>query len=314
MNFWKQLKKPFFVLAPMADVTDAAFRQIILGCGRPEVFFTEFVSCEGLCSPGRDRLLKDLRFSNGERPIVAQFFGSKPEHFYTCAQLARELGFDGIDINMGCPDKKVLKQGSGIALCKNPGLAQEIIKATRDGAGDLPVSVKTRLGLNSIDIHNWIPPLLEMKPAALTIHGRTAKEMSNVPAHWDKIGEVAAMAKGTDTVIIGNGDVLSKEDGRRKAEQYGLDGIMVGRGIFQNPWFFNESKNPSDITAKERLDLLVRHSRLFVELWGGSKNFSVMKKFYKVYVAGWDGAKDLRTRLMNADNLRQVEEIINGNG
>lgn len=310
MNFWRQLKRPFFILAPMADVTDAAFRRIILECGRPEVFFTEFVSCDGLCSPGRGRLLKDLRFSKDEHPIVAQFFGSKPENFYTCAKLAKELGFDGIDINMGCPDRKVLKQGSGIALCKNPKLAQEIIKATQDGAGELPVSVKTRLGLNSIDIENWIPSLLEMKPAVLTVHGRTAKEMSNVPAHWDKIGEVAVMAKGTGTLIIGNGDVVSKDDGKQKAKQYGLDGIMVGRGIFQNPWFFNELKNHADITIKERLDLLLRHSRLFVELWGDSKSFSIMKKFYKVYVAGWDGAKDLRTRLMDARTLSEAETII----
>ncbi len=309
MNFWTTLKKPFFVLAPMADVTDAAFRQIILECGRPDVFYTEFVSTDGLCSPGRDRLLKDLLFTDDEQPIVAQFFGAKPQNFYECAKLAKERGFQGIDINMGCPDRKVVKQGAGIGLCKTPELAQEIIQATKEGAGDVPVSVKTRLGLYDVDMQ-WIQNLLDAQIAALIVHGRTMKEMSKVPAHWDIIGEIATMAKEKSTIIVGNGDVASHQDGAEKAERYNLDGIMVGRGIFQNPWIFNTAINFETISISDRLALLLRHTLLFKELWSDTKSFELMKKFYKVYVSGWDGAKELRTHLMNAKDEKQVEEIV----
>lgn len=344
MNFWKKLKKPFFVLAPMTDVTDSAFRQIIIEAGRlrnasanqskPDVFYTEFVSCDGLCSEkGRPKLMPHLKFKENERPIVAQFFGSKPENFYKCAQLAVELGFDGIDINMGCPDKRVLKQGGGAALILKPELTKEIIKETKRGAGDLPVSVKTRIGFNSIITEEWISHLMEAQPAAIIVHGRTKKEMSKVPAHWDEIGKAAVICREAGITVIGNGDVNSYEDGLQKAAQYGLDGIMVGRGIFSNPWFFNPKINPASKTPEERIKLMKRHIELFTELWGDNKHpapehpssraklttgrvarcgasFNVMKKFFKMYITGWNGAKELRANLMKARNKEDVIKIL----
>jgi nifR3 family TIM-barrel protein len=307
-GFWGTLKKPFFILAPMADVTDAAFRRIILEVGRPDVFYTEFISTDGLMSAGRDRLMKDLLFMPDERPIVAQFFGSKPESFLKVAELARELGFDGIDINMGCPDRKVVKQGSGIGLCKTPELAKEIILATKEGAKGIPVSVKTRLGLNTIDL-SWVQAILDTKIPALTIHG-TMKEMSKVPAHWDVIADVAKMGHEAGTLVVGNGDIMGYQDGIEKARQSGVDGLMVGRAIFQNPWLFNPNINPESITKEQRLELLLRHTRLFVKFWEDRKSFDLMKKFFKVYVSGWDGAKDLRTALMETKNLEQVEQLL----
>jgi nifR3 family TIM-barrel protein len=308
-GFWEKLKKPFFVLAPMADVTDFPFRQIVAQNGRPDVFYTPFVSCDGLQSKGRERLIKDLYFEKTESPIVAQFFGSKPENFRKCAELAREMGFDGIDINMGCPDRKVLKQGSGIALCKTPELAKEIIKATKEGAGDLPVSVKTRLGWEKPDLE-WIKAILECEIPALIIHGRTMKEMSKVPAHWDLIAEVVKMAKSYGTLVIGNGDIDSYTDGLEKSKQSGVDGLMVGRGIFHNPWLFSPKIDQEKISPKERIQLLWRHTQLFTEFWGEKKNFDTLKRFYKIYISGLDGAKELRVKLMETKNAPEVHEVI----
>src|SRR3989338_6113071 len=313
-NFWQKLKRPFFVLAPMANVTDWAFRKIVAKCGRPDVFYTEFLSCEGIVYD-KTRFEKELYFEKSEKPIVVQFFGSKPENFYKCAQLAVELGFDGIDINMGCPDRSVEKQGAGAALIKNPKLAKEIIKETKRGArlngqDDLPISVKTRLGYNKIETKEWVSTLLEMKPAALIIHGRTRKEMSSVPAHWDEIGLAKELAKDTQTLIVGNGDVVDLNDAKQKANDYGLDGVMVGRGIFANPWFFNEKVDIREIKPEQRIELMLEHVDNFERLWGESKNFDTMKKFFKVYMSGFDGAKELRTKLMVAKNKGEVVDIL----
>lgn len=316
-NFWEKLDKPFTVLAPMANVTDWAFRKVVADCGRPDVFFTEFVSADGMVYD-KTRFERELYFEKKEKPIVAQFFGSKPENFYKVAQMAVEMGFDGIDINMGCPDRSVEKQGAGAALIKNPKLAQEIIKtvkrAVKDAGSDIPVSVKTRIGYNTIATEEWFPHLLEMEPAAIIIHGRTRKEMSAVPAHWDEIGKVAQMAKGTKTLVIGNGDVSSLAEAREKAAEYGLDGIMVGRGIFANPWFFNEKVDIKVIEPKERIALLKKHLKFFIKLWGNNKNFDTMKRFFKVYVADWPGAKDLRAELMLAKSEKQVFDILDQKG
>ena len=313
-NFWQKLEalrraqgEPFFVLAPMANVTDWAFRKIVAKCGRPDIFYTEFLSCDGIIHD-KTRFEKELYFEKSEKPIVVQFFGSKPENFYKCAQLAVELGFDGIDINMGCPDRSVEKQGAGAALIKNPKLAQEIIKKTKQAG--LPVSIKTRLGYNKIETKEWVSTLLEMKPAALIIHGRTRKEMSSVPAHWDEIGIAAEIAKGTKTLIIGNGDVVDLNDARQKAKDYNLDGIMTGRGIFANPWFFNENINIEKIKPEQRIKLMVEHMNLFLKLWGGGENFDAMKKFFKVYISNWSGAKELRTKLMTVTNKQDVVDIL----
>src|SRR3989344_8589759 len=258
-----------------------------------------------------------LRFKENERPIVAQLFGSKPENFYTCAQLAVELGFDGIDINMGCPDKSVEKQGAGAMLINNPKLAQEIIRETKKGGDKLPVSVKTRLGYNKIITKEWVSYLLESETAAIIIHGRTRKEVSSVPAHWDEIGVAKEIAKNAKTLIIGNGDVVDLNDAKKKARDYNLDGIMVGRGIFTNPWFFSDEGGPvfsgSDSfkkTPEQRIELMLEHLDNFEKLWGSNGKFDTMKKFFKVYISGFDGAKELRTKLMVVKNKQEVVDIL----
>ena len=302
-NFWQKLRKPFFVLAPMSDVTDTVFRQIILKCGRPDVFYTEFVSCDGLCSEGREELLKSLKFNKKEKPIVVQFFGSKPENFYKCAKLAQKLGFDGIDINMGCPDKKVEKQNAGAKLILNPKLAKRIIEETKRGAGKLPISVKTRIGYNEIITEKWISEIIKVKPDVIIIHGRTKKEMSKAPAHWDEIGKAAKLIKKAGIIAIGNGDVKNLKDGEQKAKKYGLDGIMVGRGIFENPWFFNTKIDIKDKNPPDRIKLLLNHVTLFNKTYKGTKNFNMLKKFFKIYIFGWKEAKNLRNQLMAAKNI-----------
>lgn len=311
-GFWGKLEKPFFALAPMANVTDTVFRQIIIKHGRPDVLWTEFVACDGLCSEGREALLRDLQFLPEERPIVAQIFGAEPKNFYETAKLVAELGFDGVDINMGCPDKNIVKTGSCSALIRTPELACEIIKATQEGVAasgrDIPVSVKTRLGFYKDEIDTWIPTLLLMNIPVLTIHGRTRKEMSKVPARWAQIKEVVEMAKGTGTLIIGNGDVTSLDDARQKVEETGVDGVMLGRAIFGNPWLFNrEGKIP---TLEEKLLAMVEHTHLFEKTWSDTKSFELMKKHYKAYVNGFDGAKALRVKLMECHSADAIEKKV----
>ena len=322
-SFWKKFqpkaeqslaeKNPFFVLAPMADVTDFAQRQMLAKYGKPDVMYTEFVSVDGfLNEKGREALSKDLRYKENEHPIVAQFFGSKPENFYECAKLVKKMGFDGFEINMGCPDRSVEKQGAGASLMKNPGLAREIIREAKRGAGTMPVSVKTRIGYNKNEIETWLPELLAEKPAVITIHGRTRKEMSEVPAHWDVIKRAVEIAKGSGVLIVGNGDVQNLEDGLKKAKESGVDGVMVGRGIFGDPWFFNKEKDIKNISLEERFAAMIEHAKLF-EKEISSKNikgFHVMKKHFKAYVSGFDGAKELRAKLMETNDSMEVEEII----
>lgn len=317
-GFWKKLKKPIFALAPMADVTDAAFRKIIAKYGKPDVLYTEFTSCDGLCSKGRDRLLIDLKFSESERPIVAQFFGATPEHFYECAKLAQELGFDGIDVNMGCPDKTIERQGGGATLMKNPKLAKEIILATRRGAGNLPLSIKTRIGYGKNELTIWLPHLLETEPAAIIIHARTRGEMSNVPARWETIKEAVEIRDRYDgspdrTLIIGNGDVATLADAETKIRETGADGAMIGRGIFGNPWIFNRRRDPRAITLEEKLKVMLEHAFLFEKMFTGKKSFDVMKKHYKAYANGFPGAKELRAELMLTKNADEALAIVERN-
>lgn len=309
-GFWDTLAKPFFVLAPMADVTDAVFRRMFAKYGKPDVTWTEFVSADGLSSSGREALLYDLLYSEAERPIVAQIFGSKPENIERAATLIADLGFDGIDINMGCPDRSIEKQGAGAAMIKNPQLAKEVIYAAKQGAKELPVSVKTRIGYNKIEIDEWIPHILETKPAALTVHARTRKEMSDVPARWEHVREVVDMAKGTGVLIIGNGDVKDMGDARLKVKESGADGAMIGRAVFGNPWYFNENVDSSTIPLAERFRVMLEHTQLFLELLGGVKNFAIIKKHYKAYVHGFDGAKELRVQLMAATTIEEIESLV----
>lgn len=309
-NFWKQIKLPIFCLAPMADVTDCAFRQIIAKHGKPDVFWTEFVSADGLAHPkAREKLLIDLKFSKNEHPIVAQIFGSNVENIREASKLCKELGFDGIDINMGCPDKSIEKQCAGAAMIKNPKLAKEIIQAAKEGGGGLPVSVKTRIGYNKNEINTWIRELLSQDLAALTVHLRTRKEMSDVPAHWDLMKSVIEIRDemNKDTLIFGNGDVLDIKDGEQKIKESGCDGVMLGRAIFGNPWLF-KGITP---TLEEKLKVMIEHTKLFEEILREHKNFAIMKKHYKAYVNGFDGAKELRMKLMEAENAEEVAIITN---
>lgn len=345
-NFWNKLKKPIIVLAPMADVTDIAFRQIIIKhsryagkdigdgsreripaeafrVGGPDVLWTEFVSADGLCHPeGKKKLIRDLAFSEAERPIVAQLFSTHPDKIEEASRLVQELGFDGVDINMGCPDRTVEKQGAGAALIKNPKRAREIISAAKRGAPNLPVSVKTRIGYNKNELETWLPELLAENPAVITIHARTRKEMSDVPARWQHVREAVAIRDRlkSDTLIFGNGDVLSVADAKQKAQEFGADGVMLGRAIFGNPFLFSPSPRLNlgsgerfslDIPVRSKLGALVEHTNLFEKLMTGQKNFAVMKKHYKAYANGFDGAKELRIKLMETSTAKEVENLVN---
>lgn len=327
-NVWTTLPRPIIVLAPLADVTDAAFRRIIAehsghrradgSWGGPDVFWTEFVSADGLAradEAGRARLLRDLWFTEAERPIVAQLFTSEPAHMEAAAALCRELGFDGVDINTGCPDRTVERQGAGAALIRDPARAREVIQAAKRGArhGDadgIPVSVKTRLGYNQDELEHWLPELLAEAPAVVTIHARTRKEMSNVPARWERIARAVQIRDmyRSDTLIFGNGDVPSVQAARALAARTGADGVMLGRALFGNPWLFHPTRDLHNVPLSTRLRTMVAHTELFAELFP-DKSFATMKKHYKAYVNGFTGAKELRMRLMEAPNAAAVREI-----
>jgi nifR3 family TIM-barrel protein len=330
-GFWSTLPRPFFVLAPLANVTDAAFRRLIAKYSKPhgpDVFYTEFVSADGLARGNREVLLRDLAYSREEQPIVAQFFTSTPQMMEQAAALASHLGFQGVDINMGCPDKSVEAQGAGAKLILDPGRARELIEAAKQGAPELPVSVKTRLGYNKDILEEWLPELLKAHPAAVTIHARTRKEMSSVPARWERVKRAIEIRdeQGSETLILGNGDLLDVPDARKKIKETGADGAMLGRAIFGRPWLFNNSDgkdsfsgemNGSPTPAKEsfpslsvRLRIAVEHAKLFDELLGDIKNFAIMKKHFKAYAEGFPGAKELRIELMETENAAEVEAVI----
>ncbi|MSR87968.1 MAG: tRNA-dihydrouridine synthase [Candidatus Zambryskibacteria bacterium] len=323
-GFWGKLNKPIFVLAPMADVTDAAFRRLIAKYGKPDVMWTEFVSADGLAlapEEGRRKLLIDLKYSESERPIVAQFFTSTPANMRLAAQMALNLGFDGVDINMGCPDKSVEKQGAGAALIKNPVLAREIIKAAKAGAPGLPISVKTRIGYSKPELDLWLREILKEEPAVVTVHARTRKEMSKVSARWEFVKHAVeirdefalrqAQDKNKQTLIFGNGDVYNLEEARKRVEETSCDGVMLGRAIFGNPFLFSEKKFADGIEGlKLRLSVLIEHIQLFEELLGEVKNFAIMKKHFKAYVRDFNGAGELRAMLMETDTAEQAEGIL----
>jgi nifR3 family TIM-barrel protein len=317
-DFWKKLKitsknsgKPIYALAPMANVTDVAFRFMFAKYGKPDVMWTEFVSADGLCSKGRDMLLNDLLFSKKEKPIVAQIFSGHPDKIREASSLIEKLGFDGIDINMGCPDRAVEKQGAGAGMIKNPSLAKEIIKAAREGAPSLPISVKTRIGYNKVEIDTWMGALLKENLSALTVHLRTRKEMSDVLAHWDLMSKIVELRDeiSPDTVLLGNGDIVDLDDANTKVRESGCDGVMVGRGIFGNPWFFS-GKKVNDIPVEERLKVMLEHAKTFDKKLGKIKNFAIMKKHFKAYVSGWEGAKELRVKLMECDDFKAVDKVV----
>lgn len=315
MSFLEGLPKPFFILAPMDDVTDTVFRQIVVDCAKPDLFMTEFVNVDGLQSPGREKLLHKLAFTDKEHPIIAQLWGLEPENFRKTAAEVRTMGFDGVDINMGCPVKTVIKNGACAALINNRELAGEIIDAVRAGVGeDFPVSVKTRVGFTTVDL-SWLEFLLSKKILnMLSIHGRTAKQLSKVPANWDLIGEVRKMRDVLcpATKIVGNGDLMTRQEGLELAKKYKLDGVMIGRAIFDDPFAFAQQSPWGNFTKEQKIKLFRKHIELFMKTYENSgRRFETLRKFCKVYVSGFDGAKELREKIMNADSARKLLAVLN---
>ncbi len=297
----------------MDDVTDTVFRQIIAGLAPPDLFFTEFVNVDGLQSPGRPKLIKKLQFTSKEKPIFAQLWGLKPENFYKTTKDVREIGFDGVDINMGCPVKTVIKNGACAALINNRQLAGEIIDAVREGAGKgFPVSVKTRVGFTTADM-SWPEFLLSKKLDLLSIHGRTAKQLSKVPANWDLIGQITQMRTSLSppTKIVGNGDIMSRVQGLKLAKKYKLDGIMIGRGIFHDPFLFAQKSPWEGWNKQQKIELFIKHIELFAKTWQkGEYKFETLKKFAKVYINGFDGASELRAKFMAAETPSEALKVL----
>lgn len=310
VNFWQKLPEPFTALAPMDDVTDFVFRQVINETARPDVFFTEFVNVDGLLHGANGIPLQKLKFDKSQHPIVAQIWGVNPENFEKAAKIVADLGFDGIDINMGCPVRDVVKIGAGSGLIGNYDLVKEIIAFTKKGAGKIPVSIKTRLGNKTNIAHDWITFLLEQKICALTIHARVATQMSSGIADWEEIKNAVDLKNNIspETIIIGNGDVKSYGEVIEKYKKYEVDGVMMGRGIFANPWVFSKIK--SEHSKEEYLYLLIKHIDLFNKTWGEKKNFEVMKKFVKMYVNEFEGASELRQKLMISNKPEEMENIL----
>ena len=309
-SFWNQLSRPFFVLAPMDAVTDVVFRHVVASAGAPDVYFTEFTNATSFCSPkGSFSTRSRLDFTPDEQPIVAQIWGNNPEHYAIIGKALAKQGFAGIDINMGCPEKRITKNGACSALIENPELAAELIAAAKTSG--LPVSVKTRLGFKTQKTEEWASFLLKQNIAALTIHARTQKEMSKVPARWEEIAKVVKLRNelAPDTLIIGNGDVSDRQHGLELAQQTGVDGIMIGRGIFQNP--FGLEKSPRPHSKEELLNLLDLHLNLFDEAdIKLPRKFAPLKRFFKIYIRNFNGASELRNELMQTKNVQEVRQIL----
>lgn len=310
-NFWRELPRPFFVLAPMEDVTDVVFRHVVSEAGRPDVFFTEFTNTESFCHPeGIHSVRGRLTFTEDEQPMVAHIWGDKPEHFREMSIGMAEMGFKGIDLNMGCPVANVATKGKGSGLIQRPETAAEIIQAAK--AGGLPVSVKTRLGYSEIDEwRDWLKHVFEQDIANLSIHLRTRREMSKVDAHWELIGEIKKLRDeiAPDTLLTINGDIPDRKTGLELAEKYGIDGVMIGRGIFHNPYAFE--KEPREHTSEELLELLRLHLDLFDKY---SKNesrlFKPLRRFFKIYVRGIRGASELRHQLMSTNTTDEARKLL----
>ncbi|RGI28945.1 MULTISPECIES: tRNA-dihydrouridine synthase [Enterococcaceae] len=310
-NFWQDLPKPFFILAPMEDVTDVVFRHVVKKAGAPDVFFTEFTNSDSFCHPdGKESVQGRLVFEEDEQPIVAHIWGDNPEYFRQMSKELKEMGFKGIDINMGCPVPNVATRGKGSGLILRPDVAAELIAAAKEGG--LPVSVKTRIGYHSQDeMIDWLAHILKQDIANLSIHLRTRDEMSKVPAKWELIPEILALRDeiAPDTLITINGDVLDRQMGLELVEKYGVDGVMIGRGIFKNPYAFE--KEPKNHSTEDLLGLL----RLQLDLQDEyakqvPRSIVGLHRFFKIYVKGFPGASDLRVSLMNTKSTDEVRALL----
>lgn len=357
MNFWQNLPNAFTVGAPMDDVTDVAFRTVIARRGKPDVMYTEFTSADGLVRApelGKTKLLRKLAFAPIERPVVAQLFSAVPSRMEAAAQIVAKLGFDGLDINTGCPDKTVEKQGCGSALIKNPQLFKELYAAAVQGVSEMtsvasssrksprvgfnltkgnltnastrlfsrglatevvtantqkiPVSVKCRIGYYKPEIDTWLRTILEQKPDAMVVHLRTREEMSKVPAHWELMPEIVALRNDVSpsTVLVGNGDIHNVEHGKRMVAETGCDGVMIGRGMFGNPWY----GTMHIATREERIAALIEHIEEFDRQLAGIKSFAVMKKHFAAYMSHFDGAHDIRLRLMDTNTADEALAVL----
>lgn len=309
-SFWCDLSKPFFALAPMEAATDTVFRHVVARAAQPDVYFTEFANSDSYCNAqGRHSTYSRLLFTPDEQPMVAQIWGTNPQHFAEMGRGLREMGFAGIDINMGCPDKAVIKGGAGSALIENPELAARLIAAAKTSG--LPVSVKTRVGFKYQKTEEWISFLLRQDLAALTVHARTTKEMSKVPARWEEITKAVQLRNqlAPHTIIIGNGDVTDRADGLRRVAETGVDGIMIGRGVFNNIYCFENG--PHEHTQAERFELLNYHLDLFEQTWQGQGSYHPLKRFFKIYIKGFAGASELREQLMNTVDVQEARTVLN---
>jgi tRNA-dihydrouridine synthase len=308
-NYLNSLAKPFFALAPLDDVSDTVFRRVVAGCARPELLFTEFTNVDALQSAGRKATLRRLDFDSSEQPIIAQIWGKTPDNFKKTAEECAKKGFAGVDINMGCPIKHVVKNGCCSALINNHEKAKTIIDSTRTGLGEgMSLSVKTRIGFKDIDL-SWIEFILEQNLDMLIVHLRTVKEMSKVPAHWEIMPQIKQLRDRISprTKLVGNGDITSRAHGLDLASKYSLDGIMVGRGIFHDPFVFAENSPWPDYPKVKKIELYKKHVRLFQKTYpGNSRPIVILNKFCKIYISGFDGAKELREELMSCSNAEDL--------
>ncbi|HEX5797659.1 MAG TPA: tRNA-dihydrouridine synthase [Candidatus Saccharimonadales bacterium] len=313
MKIIDKLPKPFFALAPLDDVSDTVFRRIIAGCAKPDLLFTEFTNVDALQSAGREATLRRLDFDKSEEPIIAQIWGKNPENFKKTTEECAARDFAGVDLNMGCPIKHVVKNGCCSALINDRDKAKIIIDSTKAGLGkDMAFSVKTRLGFSGVDL-SWIEFLLKQNPDMLIIHLRTVKEMSKVPAHWDLMPKIKRLRDeiAPDTLLVGNGDVADRNHGEVLAEKYGIDGIMIGRGIFHDPFAFSKETQWAAYEPLKRLKLYEKQVRLFKTVWKNNERPIVtLNKFCKIYVNGFSGAKEMREDLMHAVNSDDLLEKI----
>lgn len=311
-NFWNDLPHPFFILAPMEAVTDVVFRHVVAAAAPPDVYFTEFTNAASYCSPkGEHSTRGRLAFTPDEQPIVAQIWGNNPEHFEQMSHGLAEQGFAGIDINMGCPDKTVVKNGSCSALIRQPELAAKLIQAAK--AGGLPVSVKTRLGFSSTDEwRDWLTHLLRQDIVNLTIHLRTRKEMSKVPAHYELIPEIKRLRDevAPQTLLTINGDIEDRAQGEKLVKKYGVDSVMIGRGVFHNPFAFEET--PHEHSREELIALLNLHLDLFDKYSAElePRKYEPLKRFFKIYIRDFPGASELREQLMHTKSTGEVRDIL----
>ena len=318
VNFWNTLPVGFTVLAPMEDVTDTVFRRLIGLWGAPDVFMSEFINSTELVHSKRrfakqHAYLDSKELADLQRPLVAQIWGNEPDDYRQAIPRLLEAGFVGIDINMGCPAVKVVRRGSCAGLIDLPAQAGELIQAAQEACGTAPVSVKTRLGVKEKKTLEWAGFLLGRNLAALTIHGRIATQMSEGEADWNEIASVVQLREelGSTTRIIGNGDLRSREDLARRQKQSGVDGLMVGRGIFYDPLLFRtDGRRFEELPPAEKVKMMMLHLREQQRVWEGHKGYDLVKSFYKIYTRGWEGGEELRDRLYQTRSYGEATEIL----